>query len=99
MRLSEPILSRIREALNVSFGQTKAYLFGSRVDDTRRGGDIDIALAAEMTREEFRRKKATFRKHLLLKNLDLKIDLLLWNRQTDALLAQEIEKNHILLNG
>ncbi len=98
MRLSEPILSLVIEALEASFGQTKAYLFGSRVDDTQHGGDIDIALAAEMTREEFRRKKAAFRKHLFLKNLDLKIDLLLWNRKTDPLLKREIEKNHILLN-
>jgi len=98
MRLSESIRSLLLEALQESFGPAKVYLFGSRVDDTRRGGDIDIALAAEMTREDFRRKRSAFQRYLLFKDFDLKVDLVLWNRHTNELLNREIAHNNIPLN-
>ncbi len=43
MRLSETQQQRILEATRQNFGDdAKAWLFGSRVDDTRRGGDVDL---------------------------------------------------------
>lgn len=43
MRLKESEAQAIREAAQKHFGpNVKVLLFGSRVDDTKRGGDIDL---------------------------------------------------------
>ena len=43
MRLTEHALSVIRHLVRQHFGdKANVYLFGSRVDDTKRGGDIDL---------------------------------------------------------
>jgi len=43
VRLSKRLLAIIKEGLDKSFSGANVYLFGSRTDDTKRGGDIDIA--------------------------------------------------------
>jgi predicted nucleotidyltransferase len=43
MRLKSSERAAIRAAVTESFGQdADVWLFGSRVDDTKRGGDIDL---------------------------------------------------------
>ncbi|RKX73115.1 MAG: nucleotidyltransferase domain-containing protein [Spirochaetes bacterium] len=43
MRLHEKEIHAIKDAVRKHFGKSAAvYLFGSRVDDTKRGGDIDL---------------------------------------------------------
>lgn len=43
MRLSPDQIQSIRYAATATFGQgTAVWLFGSRVDDTKKGGDIDL---------------------------------------------------------
>lgn len=43
MRLSTDQVQAVRYAANATFGQgTEVWLFGSRVDDTKKGGDIDL---------------------------------------------------------
>jgi predicted nucleotidyltransferase len=43
MRLPSKAITTIREAAKNHFGaQAKVWLFGSRVDDSKRGGDIDL---------------------------------------------------------
>ena len=43
MRLSTEQIAQIRQSAAESFGpEARVWLFGSRVDDRKRGGDIDL---------------------------------------------------------
>jgi len=97
MRLSDRMQKLIVDGIRKSFGDTEIYLFGSRTDESKKGGDIDIALALDINKNEFRRKKIQFKKYLFQKGYDLKIDLLQWNKNIDGLLQDEIKKNHFRL--
>ena len=97
MRLSDRIQKLIVNGIRKSFGDTEIYLFGSRTDESKKGGDIDIALVLDINKNEFRQKKIQFKKYLFQKGYDLKIDLLQWNKNIDILLQKEIETNHVLL--
>lgn len=53
MRLSDREVDVICTAAKRRFGEaTKTWLFGSRVDDSRRGGDIDILVEADLSEAE-----------------------------------------------
>ncbi|MDD5158561.1 MAG: nucleotidyltransferase domain-containing protein [Sulfuricurvum sp.] len=97
MRLPETLKSSILKAIEESFGNVEIYLFGSRTDDTKRGGDIDIAIRTDMTREHFRKHKIAFVSLLMRMGFDLKIDLVQYHDSMDALLKSEICSNGIKL--
>ena len=42
MRLASREQSAIREAIHEAVGEASIYLFGSRVDEAAKGGDIDL---------------------------------------------------------
>jgi predicted nucleotidyltransferase len=46
MRLSTTELNALRSIIGALDPDGRVYLYGSRVDDTRRGGDIDVYLQA-----------------------------------------------------
>lgn len=96
MRLSDRIKSAIVEAGRHSFGDVDIILFGSRVDDTKRGGDIDLAVDGGFTQEQFCKQKAQFLSDLLRGGLDLDIDLISL-AQADALLRSEVLSNGVVL--
>jgi predicted nucleotidyltransferase len=47
MRIKEHEKNAIIEAVNTADSEAKVWLFGSRTDDNKRGGDIDIAILSE----------------------------------------------------
>ena len=48
MRLKENEIKIIKSVIEEIFGdETKIYIFGSRLDDTKRGGDIDLFLITQ----------------------------------------------------
>lgn len=96
MRLENIVLNKIKEAIYDSFGEVKIYLFGSRVDDTKKGGDIDIAIDTNLDSIEFRRRKIKFLTNLFKKDFHLKIDIVNLNTK-DELLKKQVEKDGILI--
>jgi predicted nucleotidyltransferase len=96
MRLSERLKCAIVEAVRQSFGEVEVTLFGSRVDDDKKGGDIDLAVDSDFTHQQFRKKRAQFLSNLLYKGLDLKIDLIQLT-DADALLRSEITNQGVAL--
>ena len=96
MRVSNRIISIIKESVKLSFGDSQIYLFGSRVDDTKKGGDIDIAIQTNLSSEQFQKNKIKVISSLVAKDFDLKIDFVQYPN-SDSLLNEEIENNSILL--
>jgi len=57
MRLSDYEIESIKRLAATYFGEgSKVYIFGSRVDDSRHGGDIDIYIESDDVGEMFKRK-------------------------------------------
>ncbi len=97
MRLSNYLKSVFLEAIKKSFGECEVVLYGSRVDDNKKGGDFDIAIKGDFSKEEFKKGKIRFLKELLMQDLDLPIDLVAYNLAPKAL-QEEIDKKGIKLN-
>ena len=59
MRLTNSEINSIKRVFLDLFHTGKVYLFGSRVDDTKRGGDIDLyfELDESLSAEELMRLK------------------------------------------
>lgn len=47
MRLNSEVINVIQDAFLRVFENGELYLFGSRVDDNRKGGDIDLYVVAD----------------------------------------------------
>ncbi len=57
MRITEQQKNIIKENVNKIFGsQAEVLLFGSRVDDNQRGGDIDLLIKLEYADKELLKK-------------------------------------------
>ena len=56
LRLSIQEIKKIKNQVKVIFGEAVIYLFGSRVDDTKKGGDIDLYIIPENSDELFKKK-------------------------------------------
>jgi predicted nucleotidyltransferase len=77
MRLTREQTEAIRQAAHQAFGAgTDVWLFGSRVDDSKRGGDIDLLLRPQQPDHAMTRKLKLLR--LLEQQLgERKIDILI----------------------
>ena len=78
MRLTLDQQSVIRSAVVESFGDAaKIWLFGSRVDDNKRGGDIDLLIETKLTDvTTIVRAELAFLTKLKMKLGEQKIDVL-----------------------
>jgi len=74
MRLSSEVRNVIQDAFIQVFGEGDLYLFGSRVDDMRKGGDIDLYVDTE-NREHMGEKRLEFLTRIKRHIGDQRIDL------------------------
>ena len=97
MRLSSAIIDKLRRAIKNSFGDVPVYLFGSRVNDDKIGGDIDLAIDIELSQEDFKKKRVLFKTQLLkIAFEEISVDVVPY-QPTDELLAKEIARTGIRL--
>ena len=83
VRLSDFEIKTIKETAREVFGEnTKVYLFGSRADPNRKGGDIDILIKTE--RKATLDQRLTFLAKLELKGIERKTDLLVLSPDTEV---------------
>ena len=69
MRLEEKDL--IKKIIRQKLGNVKIYLFGSRMNDNKKGGDIDIYIDKKLTSKE----KIELLTEFTLNGIERKLDL------------------------
>ena len=75
LRLSEEEIKIIKETAKEVFGEnTKVYIFGSRADLNKKGGDIDIYI--ETQDKTSVKKELKFLAKLELNGIERKVDLI-----------------------
>ena len=87
MRLSCHYREVIKKYFKHFFGEGDIYLFGSRVDDTKKGGDIDLYLVVSDHANLFE-KKLKFLARVKRELGDQKIDVV-FNEDESRLIEQE----------
>lgn len=102
MRLTEDQQKIIRQAVITNFGEaSKVYLFGSRVDDTKKGGDIDLYVEADYSSDEMFYRKINLLTELQFKLGERKIDIITYNNLTAGkpvpLIVEEALSNGVQL--
>jgi len=85
MRLDKKEIESIKESFIEVFEKGSIYLFGSRVDDTQKGGDIDLYIISPNTNLQ---KKIEFLVNLKKRVGDQKIDVIL-SRDKERVIEQE----------
>jgi predicted nucleotidyltransferase len=81
MRLSTEKIENLKESITTILPNSKIYLFGSRVDDFKKGGDIDILIVANR-RLDFR-EKAKIERNFFEKFGEQKLDLISFEYNTN----------------
>ena len=77
MRLTESQIKAIKTTISDIFGKdSSVYLFGSRVDDKARGGDIDLLVQSDYEGRVALEKKLKTQARLFRLIGDRKIDLI-----------------------
>ena len=77
MRLSQKEQQEIKRIIQEIFGDVDIYIFGSQLDSSKRGGDIDIFLQLHANGTNLRIKRAKAKMLLeekLLRPIDIVID-------------------------
>lgn len=95
MRLDKDQRAFIVSTLENIFGSVKIYLFGSRLNDDKKGGDIDLFVIAEENSNLFEKKIKALSQ--LERILHKPVDLVL-HKNFEREIEKEILKNSLLLH-
>ena len=77
MRLTQTEVKAIKQAFRQSFEQRDIYLFGSRVDDNKKGGDIDLFIDPGADLDSLAEKRLAFLVDLKMAIGDQKNDVVI----------------------
>jgi len=94
VRLSEKEVKVIKETVKEFDPEAEVYLFGSRVEADKRGGDIDLLVLSD--RIGWRERRA-IRVELLLKLGDRKIDLIVEPKTSTEPLVRLVKEEGVKL--
>jgi uncharacterized protein len=100
MRLSDKEVTSIKAVANSVFGEnTLVILFGSRTEDNKKGGDIDLLIKCSKTisRAELYQMKLKFLVQLKKRIGDQKIDLIIAGGQEHNSIFSTVAKEGIIL--
>lgn len=77
MRLTADEVAAIKQSARAAFGDgVVVRLFGSRVDDSLRGGDIDLHIEVDAVTDEFR-QRARFEERFFALTEPRKVDMVI----------------------
>jgi len=93
MRLSNSEISAIKSSVQLFDGSAKVYLFGSRVDDKLKGGDIDILVLSQKIKQA---DSYLIKSKIFEKLEEQKIDLVI-KKELDDSFSKYIYKSSIEL--
>ena len=94
MRLYLEEVEVLKNKLKTLSSDAKLYLFGSRVNDDAKGGDIDLLVVSnELTKKDLRLLRIDFFKHFG----EQKLDIILDNGEFKNPFTRHIFKKAILL--
>ena len=75
MRLTKEQIVCLKTTLKALAPDARIYLFGSRVDDNKRGGDIDLLIISKsLTKRDLRRLRVEFFKRFGEQKMDIVLD-------------------------
>ena len=94
MRLTEDEINNIKKSVLSLDEHAGVYLFGSRVDDSQRGGDIDLLITSRRLKK---RDLRTIRREFFDRFGEQKMDLLLDAGDTNNAFINMIKPNAIKL--
>jgi predicted nucleotidyltransferase len=89
MRISEHEKTVIINAINAVDDEAQIWLFGSRTDDNKKGGDIDIAI---LSRKIGVMEKIRIKRSICNKIGEQKIDLLVSSLGEEAFFKSAVEE-------
>ena len=96
MRISEHEKSAIIDAVKTVDPTFRLWLFGSRTDDSKKGGDIDIAVLSEKINKETM-QKIQVRRLICSKIGEQKIDIVTSSEGKEAFFRLAVEEGIELL--
>ena len=93
MRLSKHEISVIKSSILALDPEAKIYLFGSRVDAQKKGGDIDLLVLSKVLsfKDTLSIRSACFRQFE-----EQKLDILISKDATDPFVQQALKKGVLL---
>lgn len=100
MRLNVKDITSIKAVTNSVFGENAIVtLFGSRTEDSKKGGDIDLLIKCNKTvsRDDLYQLKLKFLVQLKKRIGDQKIDVIIDGGQVNNSIFKKVEKEGILL--
>jgi predicted nucleotidyltransferase len=94
MRLSSEEITAIKTQVAAVDSDAKIYLFGSRIDDSKKGGDIDLLVVSEKITFE---DKLNIRVQLYKQIGEQKIDILIVKDPAESVFASMAYEQGVLL--